>query len=174
MNRKHQSYKKQAGFNLIELLGVIAVIAFLLIVVLSKIGQANDKATVERERGRVLTIKNAIQDIYASRSNYQGLNNQVLLAGTSLTADMRASAGEIRNAWRDNGYVITPSGGNNTYSITSSGVPDEFCFDIVNAINPSNVEFESLTVNGGLVNNPTDARSRCQSTSNTITWIGRR
>jgi len=174
MKNRSTNQKKQSGFNLIELLGVIAVIAFLLIVVLTKIGQANDKATVERERGRVLTIKNAIQDIYGGRSNYQGLNNSVLLAGTSLTTDMRSSTTQIRNAWRDAGFVVTPSGGNNTYTITSVGVPDEFCFDLVNAINPGNVEFESLTVNGGVVNNPTDALSRCKSSANTIAWIGRR
>jgi len=174
MNKIVANYKKQTGFNLIELLGVIAVIAFLLIVVLTKIGQANDKATVERERGRVLTIKNAVQDIYGGRSNYQGLNNSILLAGTSLTTDMRSSNTQIRNGWRDAGFEVTPSGGDNTYTITSNGVPDEFCFDIVNAINPGNVEFELLTVNGGAVDNPNDALTQCQSTNNTIAWTGRR
>jgi prepilin-type N-terminal cleavage/methylation domain-containing protein len=162
------------GFSLIELLIAIAVIAALTAIVFSNMGQATDSALIDREKQRILTLKRVISNAYGQLNSYNGLDNATMLAGSIIPNDMRAGVGEIQNSWLDAGYVLTPTNAGDTYTITSSGVPDDYCNDIGNAINPVTVEFETFTVNGANIANPPALAAACTNGANVLAWTARR
>ena len=167
--------KRSKGFSLMELLFAIVVIGFLSSVVYAMYGQGTDKSIVNTEMHRVTTLKSVIGDSYGQRNSYAGLNNAQVLTGSQIPASMRTGVvGEIQNSWADAGYAVAPSGGGDTYTITSVQIPDQYCYDIAVAINPVTIEFENMTINGNPVANPGDYSAQCTNGANTIVWTARR
>ncbi|RMG80355.1 MAG: prepilin-type N-terminal cleavage/methylation domain-containing protein [Chloroflexi bacterium] len=167
--------RQNAGFSLIELVVAMAVIAVLIGIVYTRYSQANARSIVEKEVETLQTVRRAIMATYGTRSSFAGLNNNVLLAGNAIPDTIRgAAAGQIKNVWTDNGYVVAPTNANQTYSITINQVPDRYCYDISAAVAAQNSDFESLVINGTAINTPADAQAACSNGNNTMVYTGRR
>ena len=69
-----QKIKKQGGFNLIELLVVMAIIAVLIALVVAAISIARRAARNTERRNAAQTIKAGLEDYYARNKSYPNLN----------------------------------------------------------------------------------------------------
>lgn len=99
------------------------------------------------EAQRLSVISTGIRNLYARENNFNGLSNQLLLAGKIIPDDMPVKGSSLRNGWQGNvevGAASDPS----MYAITYSGVPAKACLKLGTGVGAI---FKALTINGNVI-----------------------
>ncbi len=146
--------KKPRGFSLIELLLVLGVLAILLVAAFVVYPQVRDKQIVNRELTSLRMMTVGIQNMYASRRDYTGLNFNVVVQAKLVPEHMRNSAGRAQGL---NGAVIqfAPYGESDTTLVSGERrtrfrvfypvLPAKYCVPLVQGV----LEFSDSVYVGG-------------------------
>jgi prepilin-type N-terminal cleavage/methylation domain-containing protein len=84
--QKRNEVQAKRAFTLIEMIGVLAVIAILAALLIPKIFEAINNARVNNALVSYNTVKTAVMDHYAKYGGIDRSTNNVILVGTGLTA----------------------------------------------------------------------------------------
>lgn len=130
--------------------GFIALAVFLamLLAAATLTSPAVQRTSLENiEAQRLSVISTGIRNLYASENNFNGLSNQLLLAGKIIPDDMPVKGSSLRNSWQGSvevGAASDPS----MYAITYSGVPANACLKLGTGFGAT---FKALTINGTVI-----------------------
>lgn len=99
------------------------------------------------EAQRLSVISAGIKNLYASRDDFNGLNNQLVLAAKIIPDDMPVQGGFIRNGWQGD-VAIVPGRDPSMFAIAYSGVPAKACLKLGTGIG---ADFKSLSIGGVVI-----------------------
>lgn len=155
---------KQKGLTLIELLVSIGIAAVIVTVALTLFSTTSEKNKVGVEVKNVGTLSASITNLFATATDYTGLNNSVMLASNGIPASMRGSAaGTIDHVWEPASITIAASNaagaaGVTHYRIQYSNVPRQSCVELVSALVNS---FSRVNIGAAQVTNIAQITAGC-------------
>lgn len=148
MNRK-----KQKGFSLVELMIVLAVIAFLVIAIMTISKVIWGKTNSSSMENDISILSEDIHSLYsATGGDYTGLNNKVLLKQGIVpsTLIIKNSDDKIGTVWHSSNSKSLIDVSNNDdnegsgYNITLHQIPKGGCVDIAtHFMNSANIEIDN-------------------------------
>lgn len=144
---KMKLQKKNKGFTLIEILLVVGFIALAsagIYTIYSKV-QVSNKANAESRN--LDLIRAGVKSLFASKTNFTGLDNTVVNAGRITPENMKTSAAtEIINSF-GGPVTVAPiglnGGTNNGFRITYDQVPGDICIKLASA---AGAQFDVVTI----------------------------
>ncbi len=172
----------QAGVSLMEVLLVIAIVAFLVVGGLTLFTQAQQQGSAQRAQQQLTNLSSSIRGAYAGQPTYVGMDEATLYALNAVPDDMNDGAGtNIINAFGANVAVSfgntcgnDPAGGgqfsNGYFCIDFPGLTQETCQRMV----ASNVGSVAVGTAGNLLTPPVqvaDVATVCSAGQNTIRWV---
>lgn len=160
--------KGQQGFNLIELMIVIGLVALAIMIGFSIYNAANEKNKVSNFARDLGAIASGIVNTYATSPSYNGLSNTVIMAGNTIPSHMRGTGTNIKSPWSLAGVTIAPTNADQNFQITVTDIPDGSCQEITSQTFST---YDSVTANGTAVTNPTTAATACAAGANTVVWV---
>lgn len=161
--------KGQQGFNLIELMIVIGLIALAIMIGFSVYNSTSEKNKVSNFVRDLGTIASGITNTYATSPSYSGLSNAVITAGNTIPAHIRGTGTNIKSPWSLSGVTVAPTNADQNFQITVTDIPDGSCQEIASQTFST---YDSVTANGTAVTNPTTAATACTNGANTVVWVG--
>ena len=161
--------KKQAGFNLIELLLALGIIVILFLGVFVTYNMVRSQTESNAASKQILAIRSGVKTLYAGKSTYGTASiNQALITGASLPQDVRTGAGgTLFNQWNGS---IDVTGATNTFTIKYQAVPQDACVKVVSDTVASG--WQSVAVGATVVaNDPVAIATACATApTSTIVW----
>jgi prepilin-type N-terminal cleavage/methylation domain-containing protein len=153
------SRKKQAGFTLVELVVVLAIIVGAIGAIIARQMSASQSSRVQSEAGNLQAIVGKINSTFAGRSSYAGATTSFLLAQGAFPTSM-VNGTSVVNGW--NGSVtVAPGTGNTTVDITYAGVPSAACLELVSNTSRS---YRTVTVGSTVVKSATQTEADLSAT----------
>ena len=144
MNVKYKSLKKCAGFNALELMMVLAVIAVATVAVVKTMSGNSDKQSstqmVTDVTAMVFNIKNAYSN---SNDGYNTLTQEAVIKMKAIPQDLRVNGETIKSQFQGGTVEIAATA--DTFTITYTQVPQAVCASAVNALGGS--AFSSIKIN---------------------------
>lgn len=134
---------KQAGFTLIELAVVIAIIVAAAAGIIARRNSTDQTAKVQAESGNMTALIGKVNSTFAGRSNYSGLSTALMLAQGGFPTSMVIGT-TANNIWQGSVSVDSSATPFSSFNITYGGVPSSACIELV-----SNVERGFLLVTVG-------------------------
>ncbi len=146
--RQFKPVARQGGFNLIEVIGAIAIGAIVVVGVIYALGVGRDDANASNAGDQITLLQTNVRSMFSSpdytslgtsgKTGEQLLINagkapQPMISGSGATAKLQDSWGAEVTLFATN-YA---SGTNNAFQITYDLLPKSVCNDILNSINPS-------------------------------------
>lgn len=138
--------KKQAGFSMVELLMVFAVILGAAVLVFVAYPKVKDNQAAATENTNLSTLQAGIKSLYSGKSNFAGVTPTVLL-NAQVVPNTMINGANIVNTWGQTVTIASASLGgvpNNAYSISYSAVPQGPCVKLVSA---AGLNFDTVSVN---------------------------
>lgn len=168
MKISQRGLKKQAGFNLIELLLALGIIVILFLGVFVTYNMVRSQTESNAASKQIMAIRSGVKALYAGKSTYgTAVINQALITGTYLPQDVRTgTAGALYNQW--NGAIIV-TGATNAFTLEYKAVPQDACVKVVSDTVASG--WQSVSIGGTVVaNDPVAIGAACaaNATSNII------
>lgn len=160
--------KKQAGFNLIELLLALGIIVILFLGVFVTYNMVRSQTESNSASKQILSIRSGVKNLYAGKSSYgTAVINPALIAAGNLPQDVRAdvATGNLFNQW--NG-AITVTGATNVFTLSYASVPQDACVKVASDTVASG--WQSVAIGGTVVGNDPVAIAAACAATNTITW----
>ena len=161
--------KKQAGFNLIELLLALGIIVILFLGVFVTYNMVRSQTESNSASKQVLSIRSGVKNLYAGKASYGvAVINPALITAGNLPQDVRVDVptNGLFNQW--NG-AITVTGATNVFTLTYAAVPQDACVKVTSDTVASG--WQSVTVNGTVVtNDPVAIAAACNAAANAIVW----
>lgn len=133
-----QHFKTRRGFSLLEITLVLAMIILVAAGVFTIYKKVQSSQRAEREARNIATIKAGVRTLYAGKSNYAGLVNQVAIEA-NIIPDTMLVPGSMRTIMSSYGGPVTvyssdygiTKGPDSSFTIIYTGVPDEDCVKLV-------------------------------------------
>lgn len=174
--------RKRKGFTLTEILLVLVIAAAIVISAFIIYPKVQTSQRIDTETRNITTIRSGIQSLYNSSSNYQGLNNDIVLKSNLFPDSMLIGEGDERKAVNIfkgdveiSDTASTPGGvAYSTFSITYTAVPSAECIRLFQALRPYVyiIQINRVAVTDGLSSSPVSAINKCSSTSsNRMTFV---
>lgn len=167
------------GFNALELMLVLAVIAVGIGVALHTMSSNSDKQNSNQMISDVSGLMSNIQNAYASSSGgYADLSTEIAIQAKLVPTDLRLSTdgSSVLNQFQNGTVEVDPSETGDAFTITYSSVPSAVCNTAVAALAGSGfnkIEVGGTTVydiSAGIAFNPTTLSSACDNASNSIVF----
>lgn len=172
----------QAGVSLMEVLLVIAIVAFLVVGGLTLFTQAQQQGSAQRAQQQLSNLSSSIRGAFAGQPTYTGLDQTTLFNLNAVPDDMDGGDGNIYNAF--GAQVAVDVGGNcgqdprngtaytaGYFCVDFPGLTEETCQRLVSA----NIGADSIGPANGTMNAPpidvTEAQQICTQGQNTIRWV---
>ena len=141
--------KTQQGRSMIEMLGVLAIVGVLSVGGIMAYNMAMNKFKTNKQMDQIQLIMTNIKTLFASNTNYDGLNNAVLVGlGVLQSHDQNAMSGsldqevQVDNAFGGSIWVKANSGdfkgtlgtavANGSYTIAIDNIPRSACAVMAN------------------------------------------
>ncbi len=171
--------RSQRGFNLIELMLGLAIVATLIVAIVRGSGSNSDKANSQIMTTDVTALVNGIKSAYSSGGNgYNGLDNQTARNLSVVPTDLPGTGATIKNTF---GGIVTIASANSdqAFTITYTLVPPAVCQAVVNGMGGASfnkIEIGGQTVfeNSSSANTPIDpgnVGTQCSAAGNSQTII---
>ena len=165
MNRR--SIRRQAGFTLIELVVVLAIIVLAIAAVVARQMSASQTSKVTSEVSNMQAIVGKIKSTFGGRPNYTGATTAFLLAQGAFPTSM-VNGANVTHTW--GGAVAVAAGaGNTSVDITYDAVPTSACIELVAAASRSFNEVTvgaTKTMNGQPIADLTVTQAACSAAAN--------
>lgn len=146
-----KSHANSAGYSLIELLIVVAIIAGLVGLAFMIVPGIRAGNRANSEAQHIQALATGVKDVYGTARNFGTLTNTVMINAGKIPDDMNLVGTNVNNVW--NGAVtIAPSTPNTRYTITYVGVPKAECVKMATILAPS---FLIMTIGGTEIVNKT-------------------
>lgn len=160
----------QRGYGIMEVIGSLAVIAFLAAIALGMIDTGFSDARTKQAMDEVMGLRVSTQKLYTNQNSYGTASlNATLIANGAIPGTMKVSGSTISNGW---GGGVTISGNSTNFTITYAAVPKEACISLVTGTTANG--WTSIQVGSGTANTPpvapATAATDCAGTANTVIW----
>jgi len=195
-------YDNQNGRSMVEMLGVLAIVAVLSVGGIAGYSKAMAKFKIGKTLDQIQTLVTDIRSLYSGSPDYAGISITNLITHEVIPNDMRAKFGPFTRAKNAFGGHVEVSTWNGNPSITAQGFQFSYnrldqtsCIQLATAdwggsaasgfvglfVNPYSVAQVGFNIlpdiswaNGNLPLNLSDAAALCTSNNdNSITWIYR-
>jgi len=145
--RQYKPVARQGGFNLIEVIGAIAIGAIVIVGVIYGLGIGRDSANASNASSNLTLIQTNLRSMF-SGPNYASLGTsltsptggETLLINSGKAPTPMINGTTLQNSWGAEVLIVASNyngGTNNSFSITYDTVPRSVCNDILSAVNPS-------------------------------------
>ena len=184
-HRKSKRCGRQRGLTLTDTLLTIVIAGFVLggVGILFVTGIADNKTNIGLQQ--FITMQNAVRSLYASSSDFTGLDNSIMYASGFVPPDIQTNVvDDMRNVWGGEINVSVNAGTTSRFDLSFADVPPESCLRIVsyNAVSESTTDgLDSImvTANGSDVTFDAfpaavvDVLNACDDADAeaTITWV---
>lgn len=130
--------KIKKGFTLIEVLIVLGIAAIVAAAAYFTYNSIRTTNQANEEVRNLVLIKTAIQTVYASQRDYDGVSNSIIASSGFLPSNMNVEAGRIDNTWRNEIIIYNWGPGPNpkpskSFSIVTI-VPKNVCEKVVQGL----------------------------------------
>jgi Tfp pilus assembly protein PilE len=177
--RKRYSKANRKGLNLIELTLVLALIATIGFLVFRQYSSTVEANRIQEETSQVGQVRAAVENLYASQTNYDNLDNAAIIKGLPKSM-VDETANTITNPF--GGFVEVASadvvGTADGFTITIDNLSDTACQRLSSSDFGRNVKYVNIgavATNGANEGSytPADAATACTSGSagNTVSWL---
>jgi type II secretory pathway pseudopilin PulG len=172
----------QSGRSMVEMLGVLAIVGVLSIAGISGYSMAMNKYRISRVLDQVQLLSTNIRTLYATQSDYNGINTALLYNVGVIGDDMCKASGncaqKAKNAF--GAGIVVQAESPDAFSVAYDGLPASACVQIAVAdwgsaasglikIKVGQNEYSGTS----LPISVTNASTACSSATNTITWYMR-
>lgn len=128
--------------NLLELTGVLVIIAVLLGTTALRIKSGRENEMITTAQQNISTFKLEVKNLYKGEPDFTGLTTNIAVKNKIVPTSMVKGNGEVRNVW--DGEVTVETGTDpSTYIITSNEIPEYACVKLATF-----ESWKSLSVNG--------------------------
>lgn len=171
---KHQAAAStQRGYGIMEVIGSLAIIAFLGAIALGMIDTGFSDARTKQAMDEVVGLRVSTQKLYINQSSYGTASlNATLIANGAIPGTLKVSGATILNSW---GGGVTITGAASSFTIAYASVPKEACISLVTGTTANG--WTSVKVGAGTANTPpvlpATAATDCAGAANTITWASK-
>ncbi len=138
LRARRPQYYAQAGMSLMEILLVIAIVAFLIIGGLTLFVQAQNQGQAQRAQQQLGNLASSIRSLYAGQSTYTGIDIPTLYRLAAVPEDMQ-DGGNNQAVFNSFGGAVAISDGNGCgggagdFCITFPGLTQESCQQLASA-----------------------------------------
>jgi Tfp pilus assembly protein PilE len=165
---------KYAGFNALELMMVLAVIAIGIGVAIRTMSGNSNKQNTNQMVSDITALVSNIKNSYtSSTSGYTNLTTTSAIQGALIPSDLKVPTGgtTVQNQFQGGTVDIASANNGEAFSITYSNVPSAICNSVITSLGASS--FVSITVNGtsvyDAVTDPTIDATAISTACNTAT-----
>lgn len=158
------TFNKQSGMTLIELIVVIAVGAIIVAGTFALVPLVMGGSENQSEIRNISVVTSGITTAFENENTYADLDDAYVIGASFLpeTYKFNAAGTEVRHRLGNGGSVTfapaTISVANDAFSITYDNVPSDSCQSIVQALYN---RFNEVTVDGAAISGPADITSNC-------------
>ena len=142
--------KNQLGFNALELMMVLAVIAIAVVAMVRVMGSNSDKTNAHNMVSDISSLVQNIRSAYGSSNNgYTTLNNQSAIDMKLVPGDLPINGSTIKNQFQGGTVTIAAGANNDNFIITYTNVPASVCNIVVTTL--GGASFSNITINSAIV-----------------------
>lgn len=141
---------KIAGFNALELMMVLAVVAVATVTVIKTMGSNSDKQHANQMVGNVGTMISNIRNAYSSSNKgYATLTTEAAINMKVIPQDLRIDGTKIKNQFQGGTVEVAAHNSGEAFTIIYTNVPQAVCTSVVNSLGGSS--FLSIDINSKVV-----------------------
>jgi type II secretory pathway pseudopilin PulG len=147
--KKNQVILKYAGFNALELMMVLAVIAIGIGVAIRTMSGNSNKQNTNQMVSDITALVNNVKNAYtSSTSGYSNLTTTSAIEASLIPTDLKVPTGgtTIQNQFQGGTVEVASVNNGEAFSVTYTNVPSAICNSVITSLGGSS--FVSITVNG--------------------------